>query len=255
MFNNEFKGKVVLITGGGNGIGRGTALRFAEAGAKVAITGYREESISNTLGDLKKISGDVIAILADVSKRDDCYRAVKETVDKFGRLDILVNNAGNHLNDANGVPVKPLDITDEGYDFIMDVNLKGQFMMTQAALPHMIEQNFGRIVNIGSVTAIGGQYSSTVYVASKAGLQGMTMSLARNYGKNNILVNCIAPGLIITGLTKTTASAAVESAVSKTSLGRPGYPDDIAYAVMFFSGEQLYATGQTLIVDGGNFMK
>jgi 3-oxoacyl-[acyl-carrier protein] reductase len=255
MFNNEFAGKVVLITGGGNGIGRGTALCFAEAGAKVAITGYREESINNTLGDLKKISDDAIAILADITKKDDCYRAVKETIDKFGRLDILVNNAGNHLNDENGLPVKPLAVTEEGYDFIMNVNLKGHFIMSQAAIPHMIEQNFGRIINIGSVTAIGGTYSSTPYIASKAGIQAMTMSLARHFGKNNILVNCIAPGMILTAMHKTTAQSSLDHAVSNTAIGRPGYPEDIAYAVMFFAGEKLYATGQTLIVDGGSAMK
>ena len=250
----NFKDKVVLITGGGKGIGRGTALAFAECGAKVVITGYREESIQNTLADLQKIT-DAIAIKADVTIMEDCKRAVEEAIAKFGRIDILVNNAGNHLEDENGLPPKTLDISEDGYDFLLDVLMKGPFMMSQLVAPYMIQNKYGRIINIGSTTGIRGHYGASPYCAAKAGLMTMTMVMAREWGRSNVTVNCVAPGLVLTPIHDNTPQETLDKQAAQIAMGRAGRPADVAHVIMFFATEELFVTGQTLVVDGGNTMR
>ena len=251
----DFKDRVVLLTGGGSGIGRETAFQFAKSGAKVVIAGYREESINRTFAELQKISGDSHAIIADVTKIDDCFRAVKETIGKFGKIDILINNAGYALKNDAGLPPKSVEISEENYDYLLDINLKGPFFMIQAAAPYMIEKKYGRIVNLGSTTGIRGHHGTTPYCAAKAGLMTMTMVMAREFGQHNITVNCVAPGLVITEMQANTPKELLEKQAAQIALGRAGQPADVAHVIMFFSTEELFATGQTLVVDGGNTMR
>jgi 3-oxoacyl-[acyl-carrier protein] reductase len=245
--------KVALVTGAGAGIGRATALRFAKEGAALIVCDMDEASVSDTVRLIGERDGSAIAVVGDVSERPDAQRMVEAAVSNFGRLDILVNNAGI-TRDALTVRVKDGQVklmSDEQWDRVMAVNLKGTWLMSQLAALPMTKQKSGRIVNTASVAAEG-NIGQANYSASKAGVIGLTRTLALELARFNIAVNCVAPGGV-----KTTMTAAVPENVMAELLQRIPYkrlaePDEIAAVHAFLASDDAsYITGQIIVVDGG----
>lgn len=245
-------GKVALITGGTSGIGRATAVIFAREGAKVAITGRDEVRGRVVLHEIKSAGGEGVFIRSDVRLADDCRRAVDETVRTFKRLDVLFNNAGVFF--AHTVP----DCPEEEWDLTLDVNLKGTFLMSKYALPHMIAQRSGVIINNSSGWGLVGGDAAASYCASKGGVVLLTKSMAIDHGRQGIRINCICPGDVETPMLPEDAKRRgqsweeyLEGAV-KRPLGRVGKPEEIARAALFLaSDDSSFMTGSTLVVDGG----
>lgn len=247
----ELKGKVALVTGARRGIGKAISLALAKAGAKIVVTDIDEKECQEVVEEIKRADGEAMAKKVDVTNKKEIEEAVKQAVDKFGKLDILVNNAGI-------CPFKPfLELTEEDWDRVLDINLKGYFLCAQTAAKEMIKQNRGRIINIASV-AMGQQgigFPNIVhYVASKGGVVGMTEALAVELAPFGINVNAISPGVIETKMAESvTADPSVkESILKRVPKGRIGQPLDIAHAVVYLASEEAdYVTGAVLIVDGG----
>ena len=247
----SLKNKVALVTGARRGIGRGIALALAEVGAKVVVTDIDEKECQEVVKEIEKSGGEAIAKKVDVTNKKEVEEAVKAAIDKFGKLDILVNNAGI-------APFKPfLELTEEDWDKVLDINLKGYFLSAQAVAKEMVKQKWGRIINIASV-AMGQQgigFSTLVhYVASKGGVAGMTEALAVELAPYGINVNAISPGLIETKMVEPIMSDPVarEGILKRVPKGRVGQPKDIAQAVVFLASEEAdYITGAILVVDGG----
>jgi dehydrogenase/reductase SDR family protein 4 len=247
------KGKVAVITGATEGIGRATALKLAREGASVAICARRQEPLDRTAAELKKAGGNVLAVSADMSKPADIERFMKAVVEKFGRVDILVNNAGT--NPVFG-PIQ--DIDERGWDAIMNTNVKSVFFLSKMAREAMLEHgDGGSIINVSS---IGGIEASDViggYSVSKAALIMLTQVCAKTWGKDGIRVNCIAPGLIKTDFSRALweNEGILQNSVQTAALGRIGLPDEMAGAVVYFAGAaSSFTTGQTLVLDGGRHL-
>jgi 3-oxoacyl-[acyl-carrier protein] reductase len=248
----RLKDRVALITGGAAGIGQATALRFAEEGARVVICDVSEEAGRQTAAML---GPDAAFYKVDVTDR----RAVQEWVDdvaaRYGRIDILVNNAGI-LRDAQLVKYKDGQVvgqmSEEDFDRVVAVNLKGVFNCTQAVVPYMIRQGGGVILNASSVVGLDGNFGQTNYVATKAGVIGMTKVWARELGRYGIRVNAVAPGFILTDMVRQMPEKILEQMRGRIPLGRLGDPRDVANAYLFLaSDEAAYITGAVLRVDGG----
>jgi 3-oxoacyl-[acyl-carrier protein] reductase len=248
----RLKDRVALITGGAAGIGQATALRFAEEGARVVICDVTEEAGRQTAAML---GPDTAFYKVDVTDR----RAVQEWVDdvaaRYGRIDILVNNAGI-LRDAQLVKYKDGQVvgqmSEEDFDRVVAVNLKGVFNCTQAVVPYMIRQGGGVILNASSVVGLDGNFGQTNYVATKAGVIGMTKVWARELGRYGIRVNAVAPGFILTDMVRQMPEKILEGMRGRIPLGRLGDPRDVANAYLFLaSDEAAYITGAVLRVDGG----
>jgi len=244
--------KVALITGGTSGIGEATALLFANEGAKVTITGRNEERGSEVTDLILKGGGQAIFIQTDVSKADDCRRAVDETVRAFGRIDILFNNAGVFF------PHTALDCSEEEWDLQVDVNLKGTFLMSKFALPGMIAQGSGVIINNSSGWGIVGGDAAVAYCASKGGVVMLTKAMAIDHGRQGIRVNCICPGDVDTPMLPEDARLRglnwdkYLAGCANRPMGRIGTPDEIAKAALFLaSDDSSFMTGAALVVDGG----
>lgn len=244
--------KVALITGGTSGIGWATATLFAEEGAKVVVTGRNRERGKEVVAELEELGSGGLFIPADVRLAKDCERAVDETVAAFGRLDVLFNNAGVYIaNDA-------LDCSEEEFDLQVDTSLKGSFLMSRYALPHMIKGGGGSIVNNSSGWGYVGGARAMAYCAAKGGMLAMTKAMAIDHGRQGVRINCICTGDTVTPMEREDArnrgmtwEAYVESA-SDRPLGRMGEPIEIARAVLFLaSGEASFITGAALPVDGG----
>ena len=244
------KGRVALVTGAGaaDGIGFATARLLRAAGAKVAITSTTDR-IATRLEELGG-GGDCFAKPADLTDRAAVEALVAETAKALGPIDILVNNAGM-VQVGRDEPSNPLHQTsDEGWHYGLDINLTSCFLVTRAVLPSMMERNYGRIVQMSSVTGpVVGIPGSSVYAASKAGMLGMARALAIEAGPHGITVNCIGPGWIETG-----SSGEGEIIAGRyTPVGRPGTPDEIGHVAVFLASEEAsYVTGQLIVVDGGN---
>ena len=247
LFN--LTGKVAIITGGAMGIGQGIALRLAEAGAAVMLTDLNLEAAQTTVHQINSAGGRAQTIRADASSRADARLVVQETVRAFGRLDILVNNAGIY-------PLAPaLQVTEELWDRVLDLNLKGLFFSTQAAALQMINEGHdGKIINIASVDALHPAGNLAPYDASKGGVVMLTKALALEFGPYNIAVNAIAPGGIYTpGVGTILSDEMIAAFTARTPLRRMGVPDDVAKVVLFLaSGASDYMTGSLLVVDGGS---
>ncbi len=247
---NRFEGKVALVTGAGSqrGIGRGTALALAREGAKVAITDIVPEGVKQVVAELNEIS-QAIGEVADVRNKDAMVRVVKKTVAAFGGLDILVNVAGLTR------PTKFLDISEEEYDLVLDVNLKGTFLTTQAAVPAMLERGGGSIVSLSSVSGQrgGGVFGTSAYSTAKAGIMGLTKALARELTPLGIRINCVAPSMIDTDIAGDLLTPELKVELAKsTLLGRLGTVDDVVKCILFLaSDESSYVTGATLDMNGG----
>lgn len=248
----RFAGRTAFITGGSRGIGKGIALRLAEEGAKVAIIDINVEALNETASELKEKGYVVFAKQANVTNREEVEEAVDAVASAFGSIDILVNNAGIIRDNLL------FKMTDDDWEQVMDVHLKGSFYAARAAQKYMVEQRFGRIINISSTSALGNRGQAN-YATAKAGLQGFTKTLAIELGKFGITVNAVAPGFIETEMTKATAERIgmdyedfVKASVSQIPVGRSGKPADIANAIAFFADERSsFVNGQVIYVAGG----
>jgi 3-oxoacyl-[acyl-carrier protein] reductase len=247
--------RVAVITGGAHGIGRETALTFARAGASVAIWDLAEPAGRAIAAEIEADGGQAAFVKVNVTSQAEVETAVAETLNQFGRIDILINNAGI-TRDAQLVKVKNGEIVDRmseaDFDAVISVNLKGVFNCTQAVVPTMIRQRYGRIVSASSIVGLQGNFGQTNYVASKAAVIGMTKVWARELGKRGITVNAIAPGFIATEMTQGMPESVLAAMVQHTPVGRIGQPQDIAYAYLFLASEPAdFINGVTLSVDGG----
>ncbi|TCK61615.1 3-oxoacyl-[acyl-carrier-protein] reductase [Seleniivibrio woodruffii] len=247
------EGKVALVTGASSGIGRIIALKMAEAGAKVAVNYIDIASIkADAEAVVKEITdkgGVAAAVAADVSKEESVEAMIKEIEEKLGTVDILVNNAGI-TQDGLIMRMKV-----EQWEKVLDVNLKGAFICTKAALKGMMKKRYGKIVNIASVVGFSGNAGQANYSASKAGLVGLTKTSAQELASRGIRVNAVAPGFIRTAMTDVLPKEVVDAMLAKISLNALGEADDVANAVMFLaSAESDYITGQTIHVNGGMYM-
>jgi len=248
----RLEGKVALITGGTSGIGRATAVLFAREGASVVLTGRSRERGVEVVREIQGSGGRARFVRADVRHADDCERAVAETVAAFGRLDVLFNNAGVYVaNDVTGC-------TEEEWDLQVDVSLKGTFLMCRSAVPVMIAQGGGSIVNNSSGWGLVGGARAVAYCAAKGGMVVMTKAMAIDHGTQGIRVNCVCPGDTETPMEHADAEhqgmtwEAYLEAASDRPLGRMGEPDEVARAVLFLaSDESSFITGAALPVDGG----
>jgi 3-oxoacyl-[acyl-carrier protein] reductase len=248
----RMKDKVVLVTGGAAGIGRATALRFAGEGAKVVICDLNEVAGQATAVEL---GPDAAFYKVNVTNQAEVRQWVNAVVARYGRVDVLVNNAGI-VRDGQLVKFKEGELVGQmaeaDFDLVVSVNLKGVFNCTQAVAPQMVEQGSGVILNASSVVGLDGNFGQTNYVATKAGVIGMTKVWARELGKYGIRVNAVAPGFTATEILSAMPEKIIAGMKARTPLGRMGQPEDIANAYLFLaSDEASFVTGETLRVDGG----
>lgn len=239
------KERVALITGSASGMGKQTALRLAENGAKIVINDIVSKKVDETVREFKEKGFDVIGKVADICNKGAVEEMVKETVAAFGSIDVLVNNAG--MERAGALR----KLSEEDWDITIDVNLKGAFLCSQAAHGYMVERKHGKIINISSRAWLGGP-GQAPYSSAKAGVIGLTRALALELGRKNITVNCIAPGLIHTPLWDELPEKNKTFLLSKQPTGKLGDVDDVANAVLFFANDAAsFITGQILYVCGG----
>jgi 3-oxoacyl-[acyl-carrier protein] reductase len=246
----RLEGKTALITGAARGIGFEIACVFAAEGASVAVADLSAEDCAAAAADITSRTGaKAVGLGMDVSKEADCERAVEETVKAFGKLDILINNAG--ITRDNLV----LRMKEADFDAVINVNLKGAFLMSKAASKLMLKARAGSIINISSVVGQTGQAGQANYSASKAGLIGLTMSCAREFAPRQVRVNAVAPGFIRTRMTENLKEEAKAKVEEMIPLARIGEPAEVAKAALFLAGDDsAYITGQVLAVNGGLYM-
>lgn len=249
----RLKDKVALITGGGSGIGRATAIRFAKEGACVVVADMDEAGVKETAKLITEAGGKAAAVAGNVIVRADVQKMVEAARDGFGRLDILINNAGI-THDGLTVRLKNNEVKmmpEEQWDTVLNVNLKGTWLVSQAAAVPMIEQKYGRVVNTASVAAQG-NIGQVNYSASKAGVIGLTKTLALEWARFNIAVNCVAPGGVKTRMTAAIPGSIMTGLIERIPLKRMAEPDEIAAVHAFLaSDEASYITGQVIWADGG----
>ncbi len=248
MSQFELEDKVAIVTGGGTGIGESIALEFARVGAKVVVASRKQENLDKVASEIKAMGGESLAIATDIRVPEQVDNLIKQTVDRFGKLDILVNNAG-----ASFI-VKTEELSPNGWDTIININLKGTFLCSVAAAKVMIPQKSGKIINISSVAGINGSPSMSHYGAAKAGVINFTKTLAVEWAPHNINVNCIAPGMIETEGVRTQGvltDAGVGDTAGRTPLQLPGQPEDIAYCTLFLASEASdHISGETMVIKG-----
>lgn len=243
--------KVAIVTGAGRGIGKGIASVFAKEGANVVVVNRSEPSGLETVNTIQQAGGEAFFVQADISKKSDAQRMARSTIDRYGRIDILCQNAGIYFPSH-----KILDMTEQEWDEINSVNLRGTFLTVKACLPQMILQSYGRILVTSSITgpktAIPGQAH---YAATKAGINGFIRTAALEFAKYNITVNGVEPGNILTETLKDLGENHVRGMQESIPLGRLGTPEDVAYAMLFLaSDEAAWITGITIVVDGGQVL-
>ena len=241
----RLENKVVIITGAGSGIGKETALLFAKEGAKVVVADVNEKGGEETVAEIKK-NGDGFFVRLDVSNREQSKQMAKTVLEKYGKIDVLINNAGI-VQDAF-----VSKMTEQQWDKVIDINLKGVFNCIQAVVDIMMNQGSGVIINTSSIVGLNGNVGQVNYSATKAGLIGMTKTLAKELGRKGIRVNAVAPGFIATPMTAAVPEKILEMMKEKTPLKRLGEPKDIANAYLYLaSDESNFVNGAVLSVDGG----
>ena len=239
----EFTKKTVIVTGSARGIGRAIAEKFSQLGANVVICDVDKEQSETVAG---QIGGNTIGLKADVTSQADIDNLLEKTKKEFGQIDIVVNNAGITRDNLM------IRMSEKDWDMVLDINLKGSFLVTKSVARVMMKQRYGRIINISSIVGINGNAGQINYSSSKAGLIGLTKSAAKELGARGITVNAVAPGFITTEMTENLPEDAKNAFLDRVLIKRPGSPDDIAQAVLFLaSDEASYITGQVISVDGG----
>ncbi len=245
----HLKGKTALVTGGAQGIGKAIAMALAKAGADVAVSDVNMEKAQETASEISALGVRSKAIGGNVAKSEEAVAMIDAAVTELGRLDILVNNAGITRDNLM------MRMKDEDWDLVLDVNLKGSFNCAKAALKHMSKARSGRIINIASVVGAMGNAGQANYVASKAGLIGLTKTIAREYCSRGVTANAVAPGFIDTAMTQALPEKVREELMKQIPLGRLGTADDVAAAVKFLASDAAsYITGQVIHVNGGMYM-
>jgi len=238
--------KVAIVTGGSRGIGKQICLRLAREGAKIAIFDIEEASLKEVAAQIKDIGSEVLPLGVDISNFEKVDRAVKKVIDRFERTDILVNNAG--VNEDKLL----LRMREEDWDKVLQVNLKGTFNCLRAVIRTMVKQREGRVINISSVIGLRGNIGQANYAASKAGIIGLTKSVAKEVGRYGITVNAIAPGFIDTSMTEKLQEKEKEKFISQIPAGRMGKPEEVANLVSFLASDEAgYITGEVIKIDGG----
>jgi 3-oxoacyl-[acyl-carrier protein] reductase len=241
--------RVALVTGASQGIGRTSALRLAKEGAAVAVAARNQEKLNELVSEITAAGGKGAAFPVDVADEEQVKSAVKAAIAQFGKIDILVNNAGI-TRDQLVMRMKRAD-----WDAVLQTNLTSAYLCIQQVIPSMLKQRWGRIINVTSIFGQMGQAGQANYAASKAGLIGLTMAIAREVGSRSITCNAIAPGFIETAMTAVLSEDFKQNAVKQIPLGRVGNPEDVANAVAFLaSDEASYITGHVLNVNGGMLM-
>jgi 3-oxoacyl-[acyl-carrier protein] reductase len=244
----DLSNKVALVTGSARGIGKAIALKLAEAGADIVVNDIAAaaDTLEGTANEIRALNRKALAVTADVSLKDDVNRMVETAVTTMGHVDILVNNAGVTRDQII------MRMTDEEWDTVLNIDLKSAFLCTRAVLRHMMKQRWGRIISIASVVGIMGNAGQANYAAAKAGIIGLTKSIAKEAGSRGITANAIAPGFIETKMTEKLDEKQRQIFTQRIPLGTLGSPRDVAEAAAFLASEEAhYITGQVLNVDGG----
>ena len=242
----KLKDKVAVVTGGNRGIGKAVALKIAAEGASVALCGTNEATLKEAAGEIEKLGVKCLALKVDVSKSTEVEAFSKAVLEAFGKVDILVNNAGITKDNLM------LRMSEQEWDDVLSINLKGAFLMTKFFVKSMMKARQGRIINITSIVGVRGNAGQANYAASKAGMIGLTKTTAREFASRNITCNAIAPGFIQTDMTDALGDKVKEELLKEIPLGTLGETSDIAHAVLFFASEDSrYITGQVICVDGG----
>lgn len=255
--NLRLAGKVAVITGSGSGIGKATALLFLREGASVVAACYEPGDVEALGNDARGLPGSLAAVDADVTRDQDVQRLVRTAVEQFGGLDILVNNAGMALSGL------ATETSEEQWQHVLDVNLKGMFLCSKHAVAQMLKRPGGSIVNVASINAIRGNHRLVAYSAAKGGVVGVTLAMALDYAVHNIRVNCVCPATIEGTRMMQRALDAADDAeemrrylLAKHPMGRTGRPEEVAYAILFLaSDEASFITGVTLPIDGGRSIR
>ncbi len=255
MIETGLKNKVVIVTGAAAGIGRATALAFAAEGAKVAAWDVNEAVADEVVAALNAAGGEGFFQKVDVAHAGQVETAIADVVDRWGGLDVLVNNAGI-VRDGQLVKFKDGEVvarmTDDQWDAVLNVNLKGVFHCTRAAAPHLIARGGGVVLNASSVACLNGNFGQTNYVATKAGVIGMTKTWARELGRFGIRVNAVAPGFVLTEIIEAMPQKVLDGMVAHTPMGRIGDTADIANAYLWLASDAAtWVTGATFSIDGG----
>lgn len=241
----KLEGKVAIVTGGSAGIGKATAKKFLEEGAVVVICDIVDEKLNKTKDELS-VFGTIETYHTDIADKDQVTAMVEKVIAKFKKIDILVNNAGITQD------VQFYKMTEAEFDRVIQVNLKGNFNVTKAVLPGMMENKYGKIIHLTSVSAFNGNFGQSNYAASKAALMGMTRVQGKELGKYNITVNAIAPGSILTDMYNAVPDDIREAKLKKIPLRRYGNPEEVANLALFLaSDDSSYITTQTIVIDGG----
>ena len=246
MLKVDLSDKVAIVTGAGQGIGRAIALSLAKDGAKLVINDIVEENAKEVVKEIESNGGDATAILADVSNKNAVEHMISLTLEKYGQIDILVNNAG-----ISGPMVPVQNLREEDWDKVINVDLKGTFLCSQAVIPSMLEKQYGKIVNISSIAGKEGNANMTAYCAAKSGIIGFTKALAEEVVRNGINVNCICPALIATELTLGLGEEQIKFLTEKIPMGRLGKPEEISDLVKFLvSDASSFITRQAYSISG-----
>jgi 3-oxoacyl-[acyl-carrier protein] reductase len=245
----NLKGRTALVTGSGRGIGRAIAEKLADYGCNIVISDVNEEESKSTAAEIAKKGVETIGLKCDVSKSDQVAEMIKAVIGKFGRIDIVVNNAGITRDGLL------MGMKEEDWDLVLNINLKGAFLVTREVIKPMMKERFGRIINIASIVGLMGNAGQANYTASKAGLIALTKTTAREYASRNINVNAVAPGFIETPMTQKLPEKVKEAMLAQIPQGKYGSVEDIANAVLFLASDlSNYVTGQVISVNGGMLM-
>jgi 3-oxoacyl-[acyl-carrier protein] reductase len=245
----NLEGRIALVTGASQGIGKACALALAEAGAQVALGARNAEKLRTVGCEIEATGKKTLVLSLDVANRDSIKAAVASTIEEWGKIDILVNNAGIAKDNL------ALRMKAEDWEIVLRTNLDGAFHCIHAVLPGMVRQRYGRIINVSSIVAQTGNPGQANYIASKAGLIGLTKAIAAEVASRNITVNAVAPGFIATAMTERLSPAVHEKVLSLIPLGRQGTPAEVAYGVRFLASEEAgYITGHVLNINGGMYM-